>query len=113
VRTPTRTVFFAAAAGLLAFFLWRRLFGPRRREHPASTFLTELEHRLDALAVHRNADEDLEALTRRLAAEGHQLAPPLQKATRRYLEARFGARPLSRDERRALLGELKSSPVRP
>ena len=44
-------------------------------------------------------------------------AEPVERATRRYLEARFGQRPLSKDERRALLSALvapaKSTPATP
>lgn len=104
-RTPTRAIFAAVLAGGLAWLIWRRLTGPASRRHPATGFLTDLERKLDALAVRRR-DEDLEALSRRLREEHHRLAEPVGRATRRYLEARFGARPLSKDERRSLLASL-------
>lgn len=115
-RTPARALVAALAAGLLAWLLWRRFARPSARVHPAASFLAELERRLDTLAVSRRADEDLEGLTRRLAREHHHLAAPLGQATRRYLEARFGQRPLSREERKTLLAalapEVKSTPAR-
>ncbi len=108
-RTPTRAIFGAGAAGLLVFFVIRRLTRPALRRHPAAAFLTEVERKLEVLQVRRNSGEDLEALSQRLQAEHHQLAEPLGRATRRYLEARFGQRPLAKDERRALLAALESS----
>jgi hypothetical protein len=105
-RTPTRAIFAAVAAGLLAWLLWRRLTGPASRTHPAAGFLAEVERKLEVLQVRRKAGEDLEALSHRLQAERHRLAEPVGRATRRYLEARFGQRPLSKEERRALLGAL-------
>lgn len=115
-RPPTRALIAAVAAGLVTWLLWRRFSRPAPRVHPAATFLGELERRLDALAVPRRADEDLEGLTLRLRAEHHRLAEPLGHATRRYLEARFGQRPLSREEHKALLAalqpEARSPPAR-
>ena len=105
-RTPTRAIFGAALAGVLAWLGWRRLTGPVSRRHPAAGFLAQLERKLDSLQVRRQAGEDLEALSRRLREEHHRLAEPVGRATRRYLEARFGQRPLSKDERRALLAGL-------
>lgn len=108
-RTPTRAIFVAGAAGLLALFVVRRLTRPAARRHPAQGFLTEVERKLEVLHVPRRSGEDLEALSRRLQGEHHRLAEPLGRATRRYLEARFGQRPLSKDERRALLAALEPS----
>lgn len=108
-RTPTRALVFALVAGLLAWLAWRRLTGPASRRHPAAGFLADVERKLVALEISRREDEDLEALSRRLRAEHHRLAEPVGRATRRYLEARFGQRPLSKDERRALLAALGPS----
>ena len=108
-RTPTRAILFAVAAGLGAWFLWRRLTGPASRRHPAAGFLADVERRLAALKVARRHDEDLEALAQRLRAAHHHLAEPVGRATRRYLEARFGRRPLSKGERKALLAALEPS----
>ncbi len=108
-RTPTRAIFVAGAAGLIALFLVRRLTRPGARTHPASGFLVQLERRLDGLHVPRRPGEDLEALSLRLQEEHHRLAAPVGRATRRYLEARFGQRPLSKEERRSLLAALERS----
>jgi transglutaminase-like putative cysteine protease len=100
----------ALLAGLLAaglfFAAWRRFTRPRAPEHPAATFLARLERRLAEAQVARREGEDLEALAHRLSAEGHRLAPGVAKATRRYLEARFGQRPLTRAEEAQLLAGL-------
>jgi protein-glutamine gamma-glutamyltransferase len=106
-RTPTRAIFAAIAAGLLAFLVWRRLTAASSGKHPAVGFLIDLERRLEGLQVKRRAGEDLEALAQRLRAEQHRLAAPVGKATRRYLEARFGRRPLQKEERKALLAALE------
>lgn len=105
-RRPTRALFVALGAGALVWLVWRRL-SKRTREHPATAFGTELERKVDALKL-RGPDEELEALTRRLVAQKHPIAAPLDAAVRRYLEARFGGRPLSSDERRTLLARLGS-----
>lgn len=104
-KTPTRAIFAAVAAAALVWVLWRRLTRVDKA-HPASGFLNELERRLDAMKL-RARGEDLESLSRRLLAEHHLLAAPVGTATRRYLEARFGGRPLSSKERRSLLEALR------
>ncbi len=103
-RTPTRAIFGAIVSAALVWLVWRR-FSRVERSHPASGFLTELERRLDTLKLRRR-DEDLEALSRRLVSEHHQLAAAVSLATRRYLEARFSDRPLTPKERRSLLDAL-------
>ena len=103
-RRPTRALYAAVAVGVLVLLLWRR-FGRRTVEHPATGFRTELERRVDALKL-RGPDEELEALARRLNAQRHPLAAPIDQAVRRYLEARFGGRPISPAQRRALLEAL-------
>jgi hypothetical protein len=108
-RTPARAIFAAIGAGVLAFLVWRRLTRFSSKDHPASGFLADLDERLEALKVARRSDEDLEALSHRLRVERHRLAEPLGKATRRYLEARFGKRPLTREERKSLLAALDHS----
>jgi transglutaminase-like putative cysteine protease len=98
-----------AAAVLTAvsvFIAWRRLSRPRPSRHPAAGFLARLERRLDDVGIRRDAQEDVEALARRLTSEGHPLATAVSKATRRYLEARFGGRPLGRGEEQRLLGNI-------
>ena len=69
----------------------------------------DVERKLDGLEVRRREGEDLEALSHRLQREHHRLAEPVGRAARRYLEARFGQRPLSKDERRSLLAALEAA----
>ncbi|MGV3622427.1 MAG: DUF4129 domain-containing protein, partial [Archangium sp.] len=103
-KTPTRAIFAGLAAAALVWLLWRRLTRVNTA-HPASGFLNELERRLDSMKL-RLRGEDLETLSRRLVDTQHPLAHPVSAATRRYLEARFGGRPLSAKERRSLLEAL-------
>ncbi len=91
---------------LLGWLLFRLLTKPIARRHPAASFLLELERRLASQHIAFKPEEDIEALSRRLTAERHRLADPLSHATLRYLEARFGQRPMSAEERRALLSSL-------
>jgi hypothetical protein len=61
-----------------------------------------------AVAGVRPADgETLEDMSARLTREAHPLAPAVSPLTRRYLEARFGQRPLQSGESARLLQELK------
>jgi uroporphyrinogen-III synthase len=63
----------------------------------------KLERRLAAAHIPRHANEGIEALARRLDTSQHPRAAAVSRATRRYLEARFGDRPLPPAEARALL----------
>jgi hypothetical protein len=97
-----------AAAAVVAMVVTALAWGvlTRRRAarpHPASTFLSKLEQRLAAANIPREAQESIEALARRLEVTQHPGASAVGRATRRYLEARFGARPLGAGEARALL----------
>jgi hypothetical protein len=104
---PGRAIAVALIAAIVTFFLVRRLArgGPARR-HPAASFRDQLEHRLRAAQVAVTPGEPLEELSRRLERQHHPLAPSVKAATRRYLEARFGSKPLGKQERRALLDAL-------
>lgn len=82
--------------------LWRKKATPT---HPATTFRKQLESRLAQLKL-KTPEEDLEDAAHRLQRERHVLSAPVEKATRRYLEARFGNRPLSTQEAHALLKPL-------
>ncbi|MDX2015449.1 MAG: DUF3488 and transglutaminase-like domain-containing protein [Myxococcaceae bacterium] len=82
----------------------------RRRVHVASSFLAAVEARLTAAGVDPR-EAPLEELSLRLAQRGHALSAPLARATRRYLEARFGNRPMGAEERRALLAGLERRPA--
>ncbi len=105
-RTPTRAILAALAAGIAVWVVWQRLTGASARRHPAADFLTALERRLDQVQVRLREGEDIERLPERLRREHHRLAEPVRRASRRYLEARFGGRPLSKSERQALLDAL-------
>jgi transglutaminase-like putative cysteine protease len=91
-----------AVAATLALGAWL-LTRPRQRVHPATTFLLQLEERLRRASLARGEAEDLEALGRRLAVTRHPLQGPVGRAIRRYLEARFGGRPLGKGEAEVLL----------
>jgi transglutaminase-like putative cysteine protease len=96
----------AAAAGAMALtaLAWGLLSRRRAaRPHPAASFLAKLEQRLDQAHIVREAHESIEALARRLEVAQHPSASAVGRATRRYLEARFGARPLGAAEARTLL----------
>lgn len=104
--TPPSAVLGAALGGVVVFMLFLFLTRPRKKTHPAAAFLVEVERRLLAAQVRYLDGEDLEALPRRLKAEGHPLTGAVTNASRRYLEARFGGRPLSPAERAQLLAAL-------
>jgi transglutaminase-like putative cysteine protease len=112
MATPTRGIVVAVIAGGLVLGLWLFVTRPRRRVHPASVFLSEIERRLATAQVTYREGEDLEALPARLCKERHPLAPAVQAASRRYLEARFGGKPLRDDERTTLLSALERPSVR-
>jgi len=101
----------SGAVAIAVFALLRRRPTPRpspreRASHEASRFLRDIERRLRGARVHYREGEQLEELARRLSGSRHPLAPALQRASRRYLEARFGGRPLRPKEGSALLAAL-------
>lgn len=104
-RTPTRAIIAAVGAATLVWLVFRRLTR-KTRPHPATSFLVDVERRVDALTLRRRG-EDLEQLSRRLTEEHHRLASAVATATRRYLEARFGTKPLDAKERRLILETLR------
>ncbi|MFZ5442943.1 MAG: transglutaminase TgpA family protein, partial [Myxococcota bacterium] len=104
-KTPVEAGLVALGVAMLVFFAWSRLSG-RRSVHPAANFLAQLERRLAAAGVQFQPGEDIEQLPQRLAREHHPLARAVAAASRRYLEARFGGRPLSADEQKRLLNAL-------
>ncbi len=115
VRTrPWRDYALAAGVGLVAFVVVRRALRPRARPpHPAASFREALEQRMARAGLARLDGESLEEASQRLRRARHPLAPALERAVRRYLEARFGERPLNRDERQALLAPLLPPPGKP
>jgi transglutaminase-like putative cysteine protease len=78
----------------------------RRRLHPATEFLLDVERRLRQLGIALRDDEVLEETARRLEQEAHPIAGTLTIIARRYVEARFGHRPLGSTERQKLLLSL-------
>jgi transglutaminase-like putative cysteine protease len=105
---PVRRLAAALAAGLVTFWVWRRVSRRlERRTHPAVAFLDEIERCLTRANILRQEGELLEELAARLSAAKHPAAPIVSRTTRRYLEARFGRRPLRPGERKALLKALE------
>jgi transglutaminase-like putative cysteine protease len=106
---PQRAIPVAMAVTLsvlgLGWWLTRKRPGA---PHPAAAFLDELDGALAHAGVSRQPGEPTEELAQRLARTAHPLAAPVGRATRRYLEARFGAQPLSKAERQALLAAVTS-----
>lgn len=115
LRLPDRkAVAWALGAALLTFLLARRLGRRTAPAHPMASFLDRLEAQLRKVGVIQLEDEPIEALSSRLARARHPLAPAVASATRAYLAARFGGRPLTPAQQSALLAPLvrKDSPVR-
>lgn len=97
---PPRAWLFAAGSGLLVYALWR--FGQKRATrgtpHPAAHLHDALERVLVDAGLTRRGEEPLESLAARLRKTAHPLSPAVDRATRRYLEARFGGRSLEEGE---------------
>jgi transglutaminase-like putative cysteine protease len=106
---PLRAWAAAVVAGLVAYGAWRGLarFLARERPHEATRFVDAVEAQLASARLEREEGETLEDLDARLAREGHPLSAALSPITRRYLEARFGGRPLLQGEATTLLATLK------
>ena len=95
-----------AAAGTygLGWLLYRQL--RRAAPHPATVFREGAERILRRARLSESPDELLESTSARLVAKGHPDAPRVEQIRTRYLEARFGQRPLTRRQADALLREL-------
>ncbi|WP_224248941.1 transglutaminase TgpA family protein [Hyalangium gracile] len=106
---PARVWGVALLAGLVTYGTWRflaaRLSAPR--PHTATRLVDTVERMLREAGVRPHEGETLEDLTARLVREHHSLAEPLAPVTRRYLEARFGQRPLEAGEAERLLTPLR------
>jgi hypothetical protein len=106
---PARVWGLALLAGLLTYSTWRllsaRLSAPK--PHSATQLVDLAERLLREAGVRSHEGETLEELTGRLVREQHSLAEPLAPLTRRYLEARFGQRPLEPGEAERLLTPLR------
>lgn len=91
-----RRVFATLLTGAVVFLLMRVLLGRGRKSavHDATALLDAIEKSLQQARVQTAENEDIEQVVARLKASEHPLADPVENATRRYLEARFGRRPL-------------------
>lgn len=106
---PMRVWGLALLAGLGTYGAWRLLAGrlAAPKSHQATRLVDAVERLLRDSGVRMRENETLEELTARLAREQHSLAEPLAPITRRYLEARFGQRPLQPGEAQELLAPLR------
>jgi transglutaminase-like putative cysteine protease len=106
---PLRIWVLALLAGAVTYALWS-WFSTRHsaaRPHAATKLVDTVERLLREAGVRPREGETLEELTARLAQEHHSLCEPLAPLTRRYLEARFGQRPLEAGEAERLLVPLR------
>lgn len=106
---PLRAWVAALGVGLATWAAWRAFSRrvPRTRPHEATRFVDAVERQLGGAGLRRREDESFEDLAARLKQEGHPLAEPLAPVSLRYLEARFGGRPLQPGEAEALLRGLQ------
>jgi hypothetical protein len=106
---PMRVWGLALLAGLGTYGAWRLLTSrlPASRPHQATRLVDAVERLLREAGIRMRENETLEELTARLVREQHSLAQPLSPLTRRYLEARFGQRPLEPGEAQQLLAPLR------
>lgn len=106
---PVRAWVAALGVALATYAAWRAFSRrvPRARPHEATRFVDAVERQLVGAGLRRREDESFEDLAARLTREGHPLAEPLAPVSRRYLEARFGNRPLGPGEAEALLHGLQ------
>lgn len=97
---PLRAWLTAGAVGVAVYAAWRA-FSRRKPRAPsleATRFVDRVERLLAQAGVRLEEGETLEDLSARFVQEAHPLAPALAPLTRRYLEARFGQRPLEPGE---------------
>ncbi len=106
-RVPKRALIAGALVALIVLVVVRTMLRPSpKRPHPLASFLDDIEQRLDRAKIERAPGEGLEELSARLTALAHPLARPLARASKRYLEARFGQKALTKQERAKLLSAL-------
>lgn len=106
---PLRAWVAALAVGAAVYAVWRFLSRrvPRARPHDATRFVDAVERQLLGVGLRRREDETFEDLAARLKRDGHPLAASMDPVSRRYLEARFGGRPLLSGEAEELLRGLQ------
>lgn len=105
---PLRAWLTALVVGWAVYRAWRYLsrLEPRARTQEATRFVDAVERRLATVGLRPRDGETLEDVSARLTREAHPLAPAVSPLTRRYLEARFGQRPLESGESARLLKQL-------
>lgn len=104
-----RRIFATLAAGVLAYALMRALMGRKKAgpRHEATLLFEELQRVLGRAGVTVAETDDLAEVAKALKAAAHPLAPEVSRISRRYLEARFGPKPLREGERQALVAALE------
>jgi len=106
---PLRAWLTAALVGAAVYWTWKYLSRrkPRSPVLAATRFVDAVERQLATAGVRAGDGETLEDVSARLTREAHPLAPAVSPLTRRYLEARFGQRPLESGERARMLADLR------
>jgi hypothetical protein len=73
----------------------------------ATRLVDAVERKLTRAGLPPREGETLEDVSARFTRDAHPLGPTLAPLTRRYLEARFGQRPLESGERARMLEDLR------
>jgi hypothetical protein len=103
-----RAMLTATAAAIAVYVLVQRIGRrARRKRHPATGFLEQIEGRLSAAKIAQLPGESIEELVARLGDASHPIAPAVALATRAYLDARFGGVTVEPERRRALLEAIR------
>jgi transglutaminase-like putative cysteine protease len=109
-KLPPRQAWFAGAGVTFAFYVlwrWRATRRPRGKLHPVAPLGDKLLRAMREAQLQAEPSEDLEAIRQRLNREQHRHAPAVDGVVRRYLELRFGGRPLQPGEPRQLVKEIE------
>ncbi|OJH38834.1 transglutaminase [Cystobacter ferrugineus] len=106
---PARAWWTAGLVALGVYGLVRYLSRrPRRPSMGEATRLVDaVERQLTRAGLPPRDGETLEDVSARFTRDAHPLGPTLAPLTRRYLEARFGQRPLESGERARMLEDLR------
>lgn len=108
---PVSPYLVAMGVGVAVYLGWRAAARRRARpkRHRATGFLEAIERTLRRAGFRPREGETIEELAARVSRARHPVAAELRRITSRYLEARFGARPLSGEEREELLRALEQA----